>query len=112
MSRIKGLLTELEMERRSCVQHNLKPRLLHDLIKSIELGNIGNDDHLEVAAAGLVGVGFTDLLRLVLGPDGGDDGVALGEQLLENVGCSCSVKSLASTIAFHIVTFVSLSLRP
>lgn len=76
------------------MQDHLKTRLLHDLVESIKLGDIGNNDDLELAAAGLVGISLADLLRLVLGPDGGDNGVALGEQLLEDVGCS--LKSLAS----------------
>ena len=83
-----GLRTELKVKRRSSVQDDLETRLLHNLVESVELGNVGDNDHLELAAAGLVGVRFADLLRLVLGPDGGDHGVALGEELLEDMGCS------------------------
>lgn len=69
------------------MQDNLKTGLLHNLIKSIKLGDVGNNDDLELAAAGLIRVGLADVLRLIFRPDGGDHGVALGEKLLEDVGC-------------------------
>ena len=87
MKQDRRSLTKLEVERRSSVQDNLKTGLLHNLIESIELGDIGNNDDLELAAAGLIGVGLADVLRFVFRPDGGNHGVALGEKLLEDVGC-------------------------
>ena len=92
------------------MQDNLKTRLLHDLIENIQLGDIRDNDHLELAAAGLVGVGFADLLRLVLGPDGGDHGVALGEELLENVGWSVIEIVSIHPLLFYVPTSVCLSM--
>lgn len=56
---------------------------LGDLVKGIGLGDVRHDDDLETV--GLVRVGVADLAGLVLGADRGDDGVALLEELLEDV---------------------------
>lgn len=65
------------------MQDGLETRRLGYLIEGVLLGNVRDDDDFEVR--GLVLVSVADVLRLFLGADGGDDGVALLEELLEAV---------------------------
>lgn len=58
---------------------------LDDFVKGRGLGDVGDDGDGEFFR-GLVGVGGADGGGLGFGADGGDDVVALGEELLEDVG--------------------------
>lgn len=66
------------------MNHSLEARRLGHLVEGIWLRNVRHDDHLEAVGAVLVRV--ADLLRLVFRAHGGDDGVALLEELLKDVG--------------------------
>jgi hypothetical protein len=80
-------LTDIKVKGARSVQHGIDARCLGHLVKRPRLSNVRHDDHLELAVRGLSRVGVTDLLGLSLGADGGDDGVVLFEELVEDVGC-------------------------
>lgn len=58
-------LTELEVERRGCVDDHLQAGNLDHLVKGIRLGDVGHNDNVELVL-GLVRVGLADLARLLL----------------------------------------------
>jgi hypothetical protein len=72
------------MEGAGSVQDDLQARDLDYLVKGILLGDVWDNHNLE--AVGLVLVGIANLLGFVLGADSGDDGVALFEELLKDMG--------------------------
>lgn len=57
---------------------------LHDLIEGVGLGDIASDNDLELVLV-LVFVGLSNLLRLLLGANGGHNAVAFLEELLKDV---------------------------
>ncbi len=67
------------------MQHDLDPRGLDYLVKGILLGNVGHNDNLQLACGRLSGVGGADGRGFLFGADGGDDAVALSEELFEDV---------------------------
>jgi len=70
------------------VEYHFDAGNLDDLVKGVGLGNVRHNDYAEFIR-GLVWVGGTDRRGLLLGPDRGDNAVALGEELFEDVGFSC-----------------------
>ena len=82
---VGGGHTKLEVEGTGGVHDDLDAGDLGDLVEGALLRDVRHDLDLQAVGLGLVGV--ADLLRLVLGPDGGDDGVAGRDELLEDVGC-------------------------
>jgi len=67
------------------VQHDLDTGDLDNLVKGIFLSDIGHDNDVELLLV-LVGIRLADLLRLLLGPHSGNYAVALGEELIQDVG--------------------------
>lgn len=66
------------------MHHDLETGRLCDFIKGIFLGDVRDEDDLEAIC--LILVRIADLLRLVFRADGGDDSIALLQELFENVG--------------------------
>lgn len=69
------------------MQHGIDARRLGHLVKCPRLSNVRHDDHLKLSVGSLSWMSVADLLGLGLGADGGDDGVVLFEELVEDVGC-------------------------
>lgn len=90
--------TELEVERRGGVQDDLEPGGLDDLVKGVWPGNVGHDGDDEVARRRLRGVRLADPGRLLLGADRRDDAVALGQELLQDVGWGRGGRSVTVTL--------------
>lgn len=79
------LTGELEVEGGCRVQDHFDAGDLDDFVKGRGLRDVGDDGDGKFFG-GLGGVGGTDRGGLGFGADGGDDVVALGEELLEDVG--------------------------
>ncbi|EPE07686.1 origin recognition complex subunit 6 [Ophiostoma piceae UAMH 11346] len=73
------------VEGRGSVQDNLDAGDLDRLVERVGLRELGNNLDLETVLAQL-GVSLVDVGGLGLAADGGDNGVALGEELLDDVG--------------------------
>lgn len=64
--------TDVEVERRGCVQHGVEAWGLDDLVKGALLSDIGHDGCLQLVFAQF-GVSIVNLLRLFFRPNGGHD---------------------------------------
>ena len=82
----EGWRTEAEVEGRGSVEDHFQAGCLDHLVEGGRDGDVRDDGDGEGARGGLRGVGFADLGGLVLVADRGHDAVALGEELLEDVG--------------------------
>ena len=81
----QGQLTDIKVKRAGGMKDSFQPRRLNHLVKRIGLRNIGDNNDLQ--PIGLILVRIADLLSLVLGADCRDDGVALLEELVKDMGC-------------------------
>lgn len=80
-------LTNVKVKGARSVQDGVEAGRLGHLVKRTRPSNVRHDNHLELAVRGPFRVGVTDLLGLGFGANGGDDGVVLFEELVEDVGC-------------------------